>query len=347
MKVITKKHKIPYYTSKQFSYYYDDMKIGIFDIETLGLNSTLCPMILAGFMTFEEDDQCTIVQYFAENPGEEIEILNQLKLDFEKVDYIFTYNGKHFDIPFVEKRANLARINDINTFIHNLDLYLVLNGHSEIKHIVKNLKQKSIEEYMGLSDTRCDVISGAESIKLYEAYLNATKPDEKQLLEDKILLHNHDDLLQLYQLMPILKQVDIHKAFYSLGFPIKGRSGWPTLNITSLKVNSTELKISGKYYGEKFSYISYPTVRKHFSCKFNEDNTFEFEIHIMKHKGNTFINLPSFFRYYKRFKKYPNFVKDFLLISTSNSINHLEINAFTKEFIIKFMNDTICPLMVL
>ena len=347
MKIITKKHSIEPYTSKQFSYYFGDMKIGIFDIETLGLNSSYCPMILAGFMTFDNKGKCTIVQYFAEKPEDEIEILEHLKLDFEKVDYIFTYNGKHFDIPFIEKRASLAHINDINTYIHNLDLYLVLNGHSEIKHIIKNLKQKSVEEYMGLSDTRYDTISGAESIKLYESYLNAKTLKEKKSLEKKILLHNHDDLLQLYKLMPILKKVDIHKALYSLGFPVKGNNGWPTLNITSLKVTNTDLKICGKYCGEKFSYISYPTMKKHFSCVFNEDNTFEFEIHIIKHKGNTFINLPAFFRFHNRFQKYPNFIKGFLLISDSNSVKHLEINAFAKEFLLKFMHDTVCPLMVL
>ena len=67
----------------------------------------------------------------------------------------------------------------------------------------------------------------------------------------------------------------------------------------------------------------------------------------MKHRGNTFINLPSFFKTYKRFEKYPNYIKDFLLIATSNSVNHLEVNTFTKEFLTKFMNDAICPLMTL
>ena len=46
----------------------------------------------------------------------------------------------------------------------------MLNGHSPIKRFVPNLKQKTVENYMGLWQSRDDEISGAESVELYNVY---------------------------------------------------------------------------------------------------------------------------------------------------------------------------------
>ena len=347
MKVISRIHTISHFSSKQFNQYFGGMRIGVFDIETLGLKPDTCPMVLAGFMTTDDEGNCTINQYFAETPEEENQILARLCEDFKKVDYLFTYNGKHFDIPFITRRAKLLGVQSPDENIYNLDLYLVLNGHSEIRYLLRNLKQKTVEIYMGLSDSRDDEISGAESIKLYKAYLEAIDLDEKNSLEEKILLHNHDDLLQLYQLMPILKQVHIHKAFYNLGFPIMGESGWPLLSISAIKTSTLGISIAGKYSGEKFSYISYDSFDKYYSCEFKEDGTFSFNIRVDKHKGNIFINLPYFFQDYEEFKVYPNYIKNFLLVSNNNNLSYLELNMFIKKFMLKFMEDNICPTAIL
>lgn len=347
MKKICRSHTVSLYTSKQLDEYFKGMRVGIFDIETLGLNPSIAPMVLAGIVTFEGNNQCVVTQYFAETPEEEHLVLNCLKEDFKEIDYLLTFNGKHFDIPFIAKRASVNNIKGIETSLYNLDIYLILNGHSEIKHILTNLKQKTVEEYMGLSSSRDDSISGAESILLYEAYLQCKDPVAKKEFEDKILLHNHDDLLQLAKLLPILKQVNIHKAFYGLGIPVLGQSGWPTFNVASVKRTNTSLNIIGSYYGEPFSYVSYEGFTTPFSCEFKEDKTFKFTLRTDKHKGNTFINLPSYFENYDNFKKYPNYIKNFLLISNSNSTNHLELNFFAKKFLENFMENTVCPLMVL
>lgn len=347
MKKICYSHKVELFSSNQFKRYFQNMRIGIFDIETLGLKASSCPMILAGFMTVDDENNCTITQYFAEAPQEEPKILESLREEFKNVDYILTYNGKHFDMPFVTKRAELFNIDGIENGLYDLDLYLILNGHSEVKHILKNLKQKTVEEYMGLSDAREDAISGADSILLYEKYVQCTDIVEKAKLEKDILLHNHDDLLQLAQLMPILKQVQFHKALFSLGFPALGQSSWPTFNIGSIKITTDGLIVKGNYYGKEFSYMSYETPASPFCCSFNEDKTFSFSIRVDRHKGNTFINLPIFFSDYTEFKKYPNYIQNFLLINSSDGTNHLEINMFLKQFFKTFMEDNVCPLVTL
>ena len=344
MKTIIENHKIPYFDSKQFRMYYEDMRLGVFDIETLGLNPSYCPMILAGFMVVNGDGSVMLKQHFAETPEEEPLLLAKLAEDFTEVDYVLTYNGKHFDIPFVEKRSQRCRFKSTMWNIHNLDLYLVLNGHSDLKHQLKNLKQKTVEEYMGLVKSRDDLITGAESVKLYEEFVSCQDASPKAELEKKILLHNHDDLLQLYQLLPVLKKSDIHKAMYSLGFPIKGLNGWPTLNIYKIKISNTSLVIEGKYSGTEFSYMSYETFGKSYSCRFNDDNTFTFSLNIIKHKGNLFIHLPYFLADYEELTKFPNYTDDFIIAVHDGKINHMEVNSFIKSFFREFMNETSCPI---
>lgn len=347
MKIIKNTHKIEAFSSKILSEYFGNMRIGVFDIETLGLNPSRCPMVLAGILVKLPNGDFEVTQYFADTPDDEKLILEHLQTEFQNIDYLFTYNGRHFDLPFVEKRASLYGLDGFGRNIYNLDLYLVLNGHSQLRYLIKDLKQKSIEEYMGLSHSRDDAISGADSIKLYEAFLCCQDSNEKKRLQEKILLHNHDDLIQLYKLLPIVKGIDIHKAFNQLGFPVKGRSGWPNLNLNFSKISYMGLTLAGTYYGEPFSYMSYDTFADNFSCEFNLDNQFNFRLHTERHKGNTFINLKTYFEDYKEFKMYPNYINDFLFISNGSNVNPLEINMFSKRFLEKFMEDTVCPLATL
>ncbi|MBS5335371.1 MAG: ribonuclease H-like domain-containing protein [Anaerovoracaceae bacterium] len=347
MKTITKKYKTKYFSSVITDRYLAGIRMGVFDIETLGLSPQFAPVILAGFMTIDTDGTCCFTQYFAETPGDEKHILENLSRDFETVDCLLTYNGKHFDIPFIQKRAAKQEVQSPDCNIYNLDLYLAINGYSEIRHILKHLRQKDIEIYMGLSDGRRDEISGAESVELYKAYLSCTDKSEKADIEQRILLHNHDDILLLYRILPVLKQLDIHRAFNALGFAVKGENGWPTFNVVSIKMNISGMSVSGNYRGETFSYVSYDTFSDNFSCEFRDDKTFEFKIRTDRHKGNTFVNLKKYFSEYEDLKLYPHYSKNFLLIGGSQSTNYLETNMFIKKFLNKFMNTHVCPRTIL
>jgi hypothetical protein len=347
MKIIKNTHQLATFSSKILANYTGSMKLGVFDIETLGLNSAYAPVILVGLMTVDSDGKAEVMQYFAETPEDEKFILENLRDDFKKFDFLLTYNGKHFDMPFIEKRAKKLGVNGFDFSIYNLDLYLVLNGYSQLKSITKNLKQKTVEQYMGLASIREDTISGADSVKLYYDFLACEDVLEKINLEEKILLHNHDDLIQLYQLMPILKEVDLHKAFNGLGFPIPSLSGWPSLTLTYIKVTNAALTLKGKYGGEPFLFTSYDNFDRNYSCDFREYKTFEFKLHINRHKGNIFLNLPAYFDDYEDMKKYPNYINNFLFISDGKNSNALEINMFVKKFMEKFMEENICPKEVL
>ena len=132
MDIIQYQHKAPYFTSKLLDRYFTDMKMGIFDIETLGLSPLTSKIILAGIMSVSPEGSCHITQYFADTEKDEKEILTALPTELAKYDYLLTYNGKHFDIPFVEKRAANNGLSPFLIDCYNLDLYLILHGHSDL-----------------------------------------------------------------------------------------------------------------------------------------------------------------------------------------------------------------------
>jgi len=347
MKTITKTHTVEPFNSKLMEEYFSNLRMGVFDIETMGLSPEKSSLVLSGMLTLNPDGQCLITQRFAETPDEEPLLLDCLRKDFENIDYLFTYNGKHFDLPFLEKRAEKLDLPPFHYNLYNLDLYLMINGYSEIRHLLKNVRQKTIESYMGLSKSRSDLISGAESVKLYVNYLNCTDEALKESMAEKILLHNHDDLLQLYKLLPIIKQLDFHKALNGIGFPVAGENGWPHLNISRAKATNKEFVIRGKYYGPCFSYVSYNTFYHYYSCQFYDDGSFIFKLPVDRHKGNSFISLRLYFDDFSDMEKYPCCVNDFLMVTRGAEGCYLESNRFAQKFLRQFMNETVCPLNML
>lgn len=337
MKTIRYNHNIEYYTSKLFDTYFGGMRLGVFDIETLGLNPVSNEVVLAGIMTVEPDGSAVQTQYFIENPDEEKLLLEVLCEELNKFDIILTYNGRHFDIPFITKRGQSLCGPDYRITPYNLDLYLIVNGHADFKQYLPNLRQCSVEEYMGVSLSRDDEISGKESIQLYYDYLGCTDSDEKQALETKILLHNHDDLVQLYRILPVIQQTNLHSAMYSLGFPVRGLCGWSDFFARTIRISARELTVSGDYYGPAVSYTSFSTPQQPFECSFTSDGTFRFSLPLYNIKGSRFINVCELFEDTAELEKLGGYVNGFLILEEKNKRNFSEINMITKMFLENFM----------
>jgi Predicted exonuclease len=68
----------------------------------------------------------------------------------DSVDYIVTFNGKHFDVPFIENRGRKYGLN-WHFAGYDLDLYLLVNGQPQIKSVLPNLKQKTVEIFMPIN----------------------------------------------------------------------------------------------------------------------------------------------------------------------------------------------------
>ena len=345
MEIIQRKHHINYYTSRLFERYFPGMKLGVFDIETTGLNPTETETVLAGFLEVNPDGSALATQYFADKPGEEAQLLAAVFEAFKKYDVLLTYNGKHFDLPYICRRAELNGFKEIRIPCCNLDLYLVLHGHSSLKQVIKSLKQKNVEDYMGLHVDRKDEISGAESVTLYQSYLSETDFLRKNELKQKILLHNHDDLLQLYRILPVIQQTDFHRAMSYLGFPVKGTEGWPQLNISRIRVDHKGLTVTGTYGGPSLSYTSYDNGMAPYTCSFTPEGEFQFFFYTQRHKGSHYLALSSLLDGCRLtdMKRYPAHVNGFLVLTEGTNTNYLEINMLLQNFLSAFMAKTACP----
>ena len=355
MKHITKHFDEEIYSSSSFDFYFKDMNVGVLDIETTGLDPSRNKFILGGIFDLQTR---TMHQFFAENRGEEAEALAAFYDEIAKLDMVITYNGKHFDMPFIARRMKVHGIgagpghtSGSSAFLpYNLDLYLVINGHSPIKKFDPNLKQKTVEAYMGLWQNRDDEISGAESVELYNLYENTGDAS----LENKILLHNSDDVLQLTRLIKVLSKCDLHRAMYHLGFPIKisdSKTDITHLIADKIKTEKNSLFVSGRQLTGKtssnfdgissgidymgFSFGDWPAESRFDS----RDMSFSMQLPVIRDSGLCIIDLETAGLDLNEFKKYPSCGSGFLVLEDHNDRNFMEANHFVKSFIELFMSN--------
>lgn len=326
MKYMTMPFNENIYKSSTLDFYFKDMNAGVLDIETTGLDSSRNKFILGGLCSFQNRK---MYQIFAQSRTEERDALEHFVHEVSGLDMIITYNGRHFDIPFMEKRFSKL-FGSKPSMPYNLDIYLVLNAHSPIKKFVPNLKQKTVENYMGLWQNRKDEISGAESIELYNTYEKTGSKD----IESKILLHNSDDVIQLTRLLKVISKSDFHKAMFNIGFPV----GPLTVNKISfhkdfMTVAGTQRKSSINY--RSFGFKQYPVE----ICFDQETNSFSFKFPLIMDQGMMIADLDASGIDCEGFRKYPYYGSGFLVLKDHSNINYMETNHFIKDFIRYFLEN--------
>lgn len=294
MKIIRENFKLDKKTletlnSRQFNRFFNANKISIFDIETTGLYPKHDKIILIGFvhiMPLHNDSE--LVQFFAESPEEEKDILLEAIREISDSDMLITYNGRSFDVPFLDTRCKKYSIQSKNIF--NLDLYQLVRNYSTLKNIMGSLSQKSMEEFMQINHLRADEISGGESVNLYNEYrANDSASFRSSALLNKILLHNRDDVLQLTRLISLLKYFDLNVAVEKIGFTTKD------LLVTEYALSSTQFKINGLQKNEYIDYISFPSLKFSGKIEFNGENGFwQAEYPIYTRKEGKFVDLTEF-----------------------------------------------------
>ena len=275
--------------SKQFNRFFNANKISIFDIETTGLYPKHDKIILIGFVhIMPPHDDGELVQFFSESPEEEKDILLEAIREISDSDMLITYNGRSFDVPFLDTRCKKYSIQSKNIF--NLDLYQLVRNYSTLKNIMGSLSQKSMEGFMQIDHLRADEISGGESVNLYNEYTsNALDSFKSEALLNKILLHNRDDVLQLTRLISLLKYFDLNVAVEKIGFTTKD------LLVTEYTLSSTQFKINGLQKNEYVDYISFPNLKFSGKIEFNgQDGTWNAEYPIYTRKEGKFVDLTEF-----------------------------------------------------
>jgi len=322
MKTVTDNIQIPVYYSKLFNMYFGGKAFAVFDIETTGLSPANSKVILTGLLTVDKDGHGQVQQFFADQNDDEKAVIQATIDALHDIDYVITYNGRHFDMPFMKKRGEKYGL----TFpdLYNLDLYLLISGYAPFKEVLPGLKQKNIEAYMGISVSRDDEISGKESVELYNRYME-TKRFE---LEEKILLHNHDDIIQLYKILPIIERLDFHKALFKRGF-LAGR-----FQITQISIKNKELQVQALQLREPADYISFPTETAPYMLMMNSsDGSVNLSIPCESTAGSLYLDARTILRSASlKLDPLPAVVDGYLILSQKDQVNELEINTFLKIF---------------
>ncbi len=333
MDYITDTIPYPRYKSRAFDLYFGGMELGALDIETTGLSPQRSQFILGGLLHAEKD--CLVSrQFFACDLTQEQETLCAYLKAVNEKDVLLTYNGHRFDLPFMQGRAK-----EDCAFPFELDLYRLLKGYSPIRKLLPNLKQKTVESFMGLWEHRKDEISGKESVELYYQYLAQKDP----ALKEKILLHNHDDLFQLYRLLPVLEKTDLHHGMFDLGFPVKPADiRLPHLTADRITVGSDTLRISGRQYKNPADYRCYEwegVPCSSFFCK--KEKNFSISVPLIRQSGFVLADLKTLDMDISPFSKYPSCQEGFLILKKDKEYNYLEINHFVKQITERILNQWI------
>lgn len=218
----------------------------VLDIETTGLSKNNNHIILIGFL-FKKNKKIFITQIFCNKKNEEKELIKEFLRLISNYKNIITYNGKRFDLPFIDakilkyfKKSLIYNFNHIDL----LDFFRVLKKPLNLD----SLKLKSIEKLYAIN--RDDLISGKESVLLYNNYL--ISKDER--LKEFILLHNFEDILYLSKIesqkFDILKNKNFYfeltfndKNYYLILNNYKFLKNKLKINLKSLNKNIPNLKL--------------------------------------------------------------------------------------------------------
>lgn len=227
MKTFTRDYRFGSITDDLFSKYYGTLTPCVFDIETTGLSAggRQTSRVILTAMLIRISNGVQITQYLAEQPYEEDQVLrNTLRfLADHEIDYLITYNGMSFDIPFVNRRLEALHL-PYRLSMYDLDLYAWLRKNTVLPERLPSMKQKSVERYFRIASDRDDIITGRDSVKLYYEYAGT----HSSVIEKIILTHNREDVLQLYRVLQelrqntddLLKKDNFHQAEADFGFPV-------------------------------------------------------------------------------------------------------------------------------
>ena len=165
-------------------------RIVFLDTETTGVSggAGMCPFLIG--LGFFRDDEFHVVQYFIRDFDEEPSMLLALGKLLAEFDLIVTYNGQSFDLPLVENRFILARLDKPFSHMAHFDLLFTArrlwrNGHGSCK--LTALEQKLVRFMRGPD------IHGSMIPRAYFKYLQHRDPTPLK----SVFSHNIYDILSL------------------------------------------------------------------------------------------------------------------------------------------------------
>ncbi len=316
----------PMYDSSIFSEYFSGMNIIVADIETTGLSPKNAAVILGGAVIAEGGGRRAI-QFFADTPADERELLERYVGLLRGAHVVVTFNGKRFDLPFLRRRMQYYGLDTAALDrLYSLDIYRILRYHSHLPKILPNLKQKTVEKYLGDSSSRTDEIDGAQSVELYYEYTRSSGQAQASIL-DTILLHNRDDIVRLSDMMRILQTLNLHEIMNSEGFPAS--VGEFFAHVETAKLRGGELKVSGSVYGNASPYQCFEEL---FELRMEgPGGHFDLEIVCEKVPGGLVVDTSALGVDCPSIRSMGGYESGFLILKEGEVINYREINMLVRS----------------
>lgn len=178
-----------------------------FDIETTGFISSKSHLYLIG-AAFFRDGHWHLVQWLAENPQEEPLLLKAFQIFAAPFSTLVHFNGDTFDLPFLRKKAQAHQLTPYLESLKSIDLLRILRPVKKLLSLA-HMNQTALEAFLEI--TRKDTCTGQELISVYQSYTASPTPALLGLL----LLHNHDDVLGMLTLLPMLSYAELLKGNFT------------------------------------------------------------------------------------------------------------------------------------
>ena len=208
MEIIKKNTNISYMEFQKLYPNINFLNTIFFDIETTGFLAKNSHLYMIGVLyVSKETNTFATIQWFSNKKDDEREILLSFKEFIKEYNALIHFNGKGFDIPYLEAKSETLNVDiDFNLY-EQIDIY---KSAYKLKKFfnTENIKLKTLEQFFGLN--RDDTFTGKDLIAVYDEYMQ--KKDN--ILKDFLLLHNYEDLKGMLTVLNILAYEYIFEEYY-------------------------------------------------------------------------------------------------------------------------------------
>ena len=189
-------------SEKEMPAEFDPRRILYLDTETTGLggSGTVAFLVGLGYLT---DNGFEVHQFLMRDYPEEPYLLKHVAAGLGKFDVLCTFNGTTFDVPLLESRLLMNRMDRSCLDLPHLDLLHICRRLWKLRLGRCNLGR--LEEVI-LGKPREEDIPGSEVPQRYFTYL---KTGQMSLLDD-ILKHNAQDIASLCVLLNHMADLYLH-----------------------------------------------------------------------------------------------------------------------------------------